>query len=152
MVWAISFHYFQLQYVHSAQVNASQQNTKGTKASNLYNGLEWDDSFHLMDEHTKQLKITTQKHTVCQHHMPLSNILKRSKILFITEMSCQSAVTRKTHSCCIFAISIGHINVTESGYISIGMKTEGPVKNETSNFLKPMCGNSISNINRVCSD
>ena len=74
MVWAISLHYFQLQYVHSACVNAYQQNTKGTKASNLYNRLEWDGRFLLMDEHAKRLKIfITQKHTVCQHHMPLSS-------------------------------------------------------------------------------
>lgn len=73
-VWAISLHFFQLQYVHSACVNVHQQNTKGTKASNLYNGLEWDGRFHLMDEHTKRLKIfTTQKHMVCQHPTPLSS-------------------------------------------------------------------------------
>lgn len=60
MMWAISLHYFQLQYVLSVHVNAYQQNMKRTKPSNLYNGFEWDGSFHIMDEHTKWLKITLE--------------------------------------------------------------------------------------------
>lgn len=86
MVWAISLHYSQLQYVHSVHANAYQQNIEKTKASNLYNGLEWDGSCHLMDQQTKWFKTLIEHRNIqyvnitCHRH-----VLKRSKILFIMQ-------------------------------------------------------------------
>lgn len=156
MVWAISLHYFQLQYTHSACVNAYQQNTKGTKASNLYNGLEWDGCLLLTDEHNKRLKnFITQKHTVCQHHMPLSSKHTEEKQNpFHYAVSCQHTITRKIHSCCTFAVSVGHSFLWYWVWVffQMNIRKHKHSKVETSNLSKPICGTIVNCINWVCLD
>ena len=115
MMWAISLHYFQLQYVHSVHVNAYQQNMKRTKPANLYNGFEWDSSFHIMEEHTMWLKKfwNTEAYGMSTSHGTLKQIHWRDAKSFSLHKECLVnmqllANPFMLHICCV---NRSHISV-----------------------------------------